>query len=138
MTIWRDWTGINSVTGKPRPGATHSWWHYCERCTKLTGPVAGQAQPLAERTTGQLPLLQAAQHRKVTKAVQQPRAIAALMIKIEHPRQRVSISGRTPRHGPLLFGVVRKTRITQLPTLHEGQPQHQIHASTRPQALQRL
>ena len=22
MTIWRDWTGINSVTGKPRPGAT--------------------------------------------------------------------------------------------------------------------
>ena len=22
MTIWRDWTGTNSVTGKPRPGAT--------------------------------------------------------------------------------------------------------------------
>ena len=22
MTIWRDWTGTNSVTGKPRPAAT--------------------------------------------------------------------------------------------------------------------
>lgn len=45
MTIWRDWTGTNSVTGKPRPGATHSWWHYCERCTKLTGPIAGPVGP---------------------------------------------------------------------------------------------
>ena len=45
MTIWRDRTGTNSVTGKPRPGATHSWWHYCERCTKLTGPIAGPVGP---------------------------------------------------------------------------------------------
>ena len=45
MTIWRDWTGTNSVTGKPRPGATHSWWHYCLHCAKLTGPVAGPVGP---------------------------------------------------------------------------------------------
>ena len=45
MTIWRDWTGTNSVTGKPRPGATHSWWHYCLHCAKLTGPIAGPIGP---------------------------------------------------------------------------------------------
>lgn len=45
MTIWRDWTGTNSVTGKPRPGATHSWWHYCHDCHKLTGPVGGPVGP---------------------------------------------------------------------------------------------
>ena len=45
MTIWRDWSAIDSVTGKPRPGATHSWWHYCHDCHKLTGPIAGPVGP---------------------------------------------------------------------------------------------
>ena len=45
MTIWRDWTAVNSVTGKPRPGATHSWWHYCHDCHTLTGPVGGPVGP---------------------------------------------------------------------------------------------
>ena len=45
MTIWRDWSAVDSNTGKPRPGATHSWWHYCERCAKLAGPIAGPVGP---------------------------------------------------------------------------------------------
>ena len=45
MTIWRDWTAVHSITGKPRPGATATWWHYCFHCQVITGPIPGPEGP---------------------------------------------------------------------------------------------
>ncbi len=70
--------------------------------------------------------------------MQQPGAIAALRIKVEQARQRMTILRSTQRHGPLFLGVVSQARIAQLRAVLEYQPKHQVHALARTQSLQSL
>ncbi|MCY1183756.1 hypothetical protein D9M73_244000 [compost metagenome] len=92
----------------------------CNQLTELQGQAPARAQRRAEGgaelcqragyacfiqlAADQLPLLQATQQRQVAEAMQQPRAVAALLVEFEHLGQAAAVFGGVQCQLPIAFG----------------------------------